>query len=346
MLFSPRIRLQPLAQLCRRLATATAAGLEDRRIWKDEAARASGDRQGPLLTVADRLAQGDSIVEALQQTGDYFPPMFRRLAAVGEASGNLDRTYRRLADHYDRTLQAQRAFRGQLAWPLVQLGVALLVVGLLILIMGMLPAGPDGSPALDLLGFGLFGVKGLVVYVNVLVAAAVALLLVVESFRRGAPWARALQEWALRLPVVGGALHTLCLARFAWALQLVLDSPMDLRQALPLALDATGADYYARHGAAVARRIEQGATLHQALAATGAFPTELLDSIAVAEEAGALVETMQRESSEYERRAAASVGLLAQIAGYAVWLGVAGLIITLIFRIFTTAYLGPIRGAL
>ena len=89
-----------------------------------------------------------------------------------------------------------------------------------------------------------------------------------------------------------------------YALQLVFDTSMDLRKALPLALDATGNDYYRQQGPQIAASIGRGMTLHQALDATGAFPRELLDAIAVGEQSGMLAETMQRQSNEYRDRAA------------------------------------------
>ncbi len=136
--------------------------------------------------------------------------------------------------------------------------------------------------------------------------------------------------------MVGAALKTLALARFTWALQLLFDTPMDLRKALPLALDATANDFYSRHGPEVASAITRGMTITGALAATGAFPSDLLDAIAVGEQAGSLVETMRRQAEDYQQRAATAMSLLAQMLGYVVWALVATLIIVLIFRIFSS----------
>ncbi|MCA9236174.1 MAG: type II secretion system F family protein [Planctomycetales bacterium] len=346
MFFAPRIRLKALAHLCHRLATATGAGLEDRRIWKSESDRGSRTQQARVAAVADSLAAGNSITEALREAGDYFPPLFHQMLAVGEMSGHLDRTYKQLAQHYDRTLAAQRSLLQRLAWPTFQLCVALFVVGLLIWIMGIIPGNKDaGGQQFDILGLGLIGTSGLVVYLNILIVAGIGILLVFESARRGSLWVRSLQQWALRLPVIGGALKTLALARLTWALQLVFDTPMDLRVALPLALDASGNEYYAKHGPRVARSVQNGATIHRALAETGVFPPDMLDAVAVGEEAGMLAETMRRQSAEYQERAAAAMGIIAQVFGYAMWLAVAGLIIVLIFRIFSM-YLGTINSLL
>lgn len=335
MFFSPRARLKPLAAFCRRLAIATHAGLEDRRIWRDEADRGSAAHRAVVRQVSDGLARGDSIADALTATGDYFPPLFAQLVAIGEVSGGLDRTYRRLADHYDHVLAARRAFWGRMAWPLTQLGLAILVIGLFIWILGVVQAAPQaGQSTYDPLGFGLIGTRGLVIYLNVVIIAAIAVLLFIASFLRGAAWTRPLAQAAMRVPVIGQAFKTLALARFTWALQLVFDTPMDLRKAMPLALDATANPYYSRHGPEVASAIGRGMTITDALTLTDAFPRDLLDAIDVGERAGSLVETMRRQSEDYQQRAVTAMSLLAQILGYIVWALVAGLIIMLIFRIF------------
>ena len=182
---------------------------------------------------------------------------------------------------------------------------------------------------------GSFGTSGLIKYLNILLLIAVAIFFVVESIRRGAGWARKLQRLTLKIPVLGDAFKTVALAKFTWALQLVLNTPMDLRKALPLALQATGNDHYAEHSREVAQRIENGQSITQTLASTGVFPSELLDNIAVGEESGRLVEMMERQAAEYEERAGSAIALLAQFAGYAIWVLVAIFIIVMIFRIFS-----------
>ncbi|MCH2115376.1 MAG: type II secretion system F family protein [Pirellulales bacterium] len=349
MFFAPRIRLKPLAQLCHRLSVATGAGLKDLKIWKGESQRGSWGQRRQIEGVASSLAGGSTLAQALQGTGNYFPPLFHQMVGVGEVSGQLDRTYGRLAEYYDDTLKAKKAFLGKLAWPALQLAMAVLVVGLLIFVMGMLPGfqqpGGEGEMAgFDMLGLGWIGTAGLIKYVNLLVFVAIVGLLLVEAIRCGVGWTRALQRFVLTLPVVGPAFRTLALSRFAWAFQLVLGTSMDLRQALPLVLDATGNDYFAGWGPEVALRIEQGQDIHTALSATGVFPTEMLDNIAVGEQSGRLAETMERMAREYQQRAATAISVLAQIAGYAVWILVSALIIALIFRLFS-AYVGVLNEA-
>ena len=341
-MFSPRIRLKSLAQLCRRMATATHAGLEDRKIWRSEGERGNSTQRAAVNQVSDALARGDSVGDALATTGEYFPVMFRQIVALGDSTGQLDRAYRRLAEHYEHMLVARRNFMGALAWPAIQLGIAVAVIGIVIWITGAMNLkNLEGEP-LDMFGFGLVGNRGLMIYASIILFIAISLLLFIAATRRGVLWTRSLQRGALKLPMMGHALQTLAMARFTWALQLVFDTSMDLRKALPLALDATGNDYYRQQGPEIASNIGRGMTLHQSLADTGAFPRELLDAIQVGEQSGSLAETMQRQANEYRERAAVAISVLAQLAGYLVWIAVAAFIVVLIFRVFGM-YVGTIE---
>jgi type IV pilus assembly protein PilC len=334
MLFSSRIRLKPLAQLCHRLATATNAGIQDRQIWTNESERGSASQRAAASAIRDKLAGGQSITDALRNSSEFFPILFRQMVEVGEVSGRLGDIYKRLARHYDRMLVSRREFLGRLAWPLMQLGMALFVIGALIWVMGMLPANnTPGGVQFDMLGFGLVGNSGLVKYVGVLVCISILLLLLFQWLRSRKDWLSALQRLLVQLPLVGGAFKTLAIARFTWALQLVLDTPMDIRKALLLAFNSTGNGYYVQHAPEVTDRIQRGQSITQSLAATGLFPGELLDNIAVGEESGRLVESMQRAAEDYEERAASAISILAQIAGYAIWLLILVFMATLIIRL-------------
>jgi type II secretory pathway component PulF len=324
------------------MATATRAGLEDRRIWESEAQRGGALQRAAVAKVSDALARGVSVGDALGRTGDYFPVMFRQVVALGDATGTLDRAYRQLAEHYEHRLATRRTMLSALAWPMIQLGLALAVIGIVIWISSALNLKTIEGEPLDMFGFGLTGNRGLLIYLSILVFFAIGVLLFLEASRRGVLWTRRLQRGSLRLPGIGGALKTLALARFAWALELVFDTSMDLRKALPLALDATGNDYYRQLGPRVAQSIQRGMSLQMALAETGAFPRDLLDAIAVGEQSGMLQETMERQAEEYRQRAATAISILAQFFGYLVWALVAALIVMLIFRV-ANVYLDPIR---
>ena len=78
----------------------------------------------------------------------------------------------------------------------------------------------------------------------------------------------------------------------------------------------------------------------------GGYPADFLDTLAVGEQSGKMVESMGTLARQYQDRARMAMTALAVVAGVAVMLLIAGLIIAMIFRIFITSYLGPINEAL
>jgi len=343
-IFEPQLSNKTLAELCHRLAVETDSGIDVRRTWKREAESAHG-RVKPLFeSIREDVGRGDSLSAAFARTGSLFPPLFLEMTHVGEQTGTLGRVLRRLETHYRRQVQAKRLFLGAITWPMLELGFAIFVIGLLIWILGIIAQRNNGQP-IDILGFGLIGNRGLLLYGMFIATAAATIAGVIFAIRRGALWTRPLQRAFMRIPVIGRALEQIALARLAWALHLMLNVEMDLRQLVPLALRTTGNDYYIQHTDRIVADINRGDPMHMAFSRSGAFPSDFIDALTVAEESGRIVESMERLSNRYEEEAELAIRTLSTVFGWLVGACVMGIIVFLIFRL-AGFYLGTINEAL
>lgn len=339
-LFSPQIGLQALLGLCHRLGTLVAAGVDLRSVLEREARQAVGSLRRHLETASKAVNQGRSFSEALALAGDFFPPLFQQLVEVGENTGELDTVLNQLAEHYRDRLQMRRSFLGSLTWPLVQLGIALFVVGFLIWIMGII-----GNGNIDILGFGLIGNRGLMLYLGFLLVVAAAIGILVQSIRRGLFWTRPIQHFVLRIPLIGKPLRTLALARLAWTMRLTFNTGMNVIQAMKLSLQSTQNAFYTDQIPLFESELRKGNSLAETFALAGGYPPDFLHAIEVGERSGWIVETMDALARQYLEQARFVLAQLTSAAGWAVWLLVALFIITLIFRIFSF-YLAALGGAL
>jgi type IV pilus assembly protein PilC len=342
MLFSPRISLRKLAELSRRLATSLGAGIDARTVWAREVERASHGERPQFAAISWAINHGESTAVALAETGAYFPDLFRDLAEVGELSGHQSEVFAQLADHYQGQLVMRRDFLASLTWPMIQFSLALLVVGFLIWAMGFI--SQMTGHRVDILGFGLVGTPGLLIYLAILTALGVAVGLLFAAIRRGRVWTRPLQRFVLRVPMLGSALETLALARLAWSMHLTLGAGMEIRRALSLSLRSTGNARYLDQITTVEAEIGRGNSIHEAFLRAGNYPVDFLDALSVGEESGRVVESMGLLSQQYTERARSAMAVLTTLAGFAVWAMVAAIIIALIFRLFGF-YIGAIRDA-
>jgi type II secretory pathway component PulF len=340
----PQLSNKALAELCHRLAVETDSGIEIRRTWQREAEMARGRVQPYFASVRDAVGRGDSLTAALARTGSLLPPLFLEMVHVGEQTGTLGRVLRRLEVHYRRQVQAQRLFLGAIAWPMIELALAIIIIGVLIWVLGIVAQRNHGKP-IDILGFGLIGNKGLLIYINIIIVLGLCVGGLIVAVQRGMLWTRPLQRALIRIPVIGRAFERIALSRLAWALHLMLNVEMDLRRMVPLALRTTGSDYYVQHTNQIVGDIARGDPLHLAFLRTGAFPAEFVDALTVAEESGRMVESMERLSNRYEEEAEVAVKTLSLAFGWFVGACVMALIVLLIFRL-AGFYVGTINDAL
>jgi len=339
---SPRISSKQLADLSRRLAISLGAGVDARRVFAQEADRAVGRAaRERFREVSDAVQAGNSIYDALAAAEDYFPTMFCEMVQVGEQTGQLSETFTRLAEHYEGQVRLRRTFLASLTWPLLELTVALAVIGFLIWFQGAI--SESRGTKIDMLGLGLSGGRGLVTYLVFLGVIGFAFFLVIRALQRGALWTRPIQRLALRLPGLGKPLRVLGMARLAWALHLTFSTGMDVRRALRLSLRSTHNAHFTDQIRPIEEALNAGESIADAFRHSGAFPTEFLDVLQVAEQSGKIAESMAHLSEKYRQQAEVAMRVLATIGGFLVYGTIALFIISLIFTLYSF-YFSTLRG--
>ena len=339
--FSARIRQGDLAALCRRLSIALKSGIDVRKVFQREATSRSSPRlRGQLAQIGAAVDRGASMSDAIAVTGEFFPLLLRELVEVGEQTGHLAEVFQHLAEHYENQVRLRRLFLAGITWPALQLIGAHVAIGALILVTGLI-AG-SGKP-FDMLGLGLTGPRGLVIYCLFLSVIGGGLVFVYQAARRGVVWTKPLQRAVLALPGVGRTVQTLCLAQFSWSLQLTLEAGMDVLRALPLSLRSTRNARYTDHTEQVVTSLRNGHEIAEALYATRAFPADFLDAVEVGERSGRLPESLANLSQIYQDQAKRAMAALTVICTMVVWAGVALLIVIAIFRM-AMSYFNVLNG--
>jgi type II secretory pathway component PulF len=322
---------------------AVKSGIDARRVWEIEERHASGPLKAAIGSIRQQVASGGTVTEGMQATSGYFPPMFVQMVAVGEQTGKLDEVLQRLAEHYEHLAAMRRSFWIGIAWPLFELTFAVLVIGLVIFITGVIGAA-TGNGAPDVLGWGLVGTSGAITWFVLCAFAAGGIALFAHALTRGWLGPQPMLV-AMRIPVLGKCLESLALSRLTWSLALALDAGMDARRAVTLAIRAAQNPYYESSLERVTAGIRANRQFHESFADGGVFPTDFLQQVEVAEVAGTTTEALLRLAKEYEDRAKSAMRVLTGIATVLVMLLVFGVIIFAILSLFINAYLKPINDA-
>lgn len=315
-----------------RLAIALGAGVDVRRAWASEAARVPRRWRGRMEEVARALAAGRGVAESLRAARGMFSPWVCTLVEVGERTGRDAEVYRDMADAVAAAMRSRRALRAALIRPGLQLVAAIAVVGLLILISGFIH--DDRGRAIDILGIGLTGRRGLVIYLGAVAAGVVTVLAAVPVATRSWHDRGLVRRVAERLPILGPAARAAEAA--AWCRTAAVANYAGLDAGRLVTLAAAAAPGLRIDAARIEHALRSGATLAESLTETGRFPRIVLETVAVGELTGTTAETLDRLAGRLDDEARAGFRAAITLAGFLAWAAVATVIAVIVFRVFSS----------
>ena len=329
------ISLKALEAFCRRMSVGLKSGVDLLRILGLETKAGSARHREVAQNMIDALRNGSSLSESMAMQGYYFPGLLVKMIDAGEHAGGMDRTFREMADYYQDLKKTRASFISQITFPVIQLGLAFLIVCGMILVNGFFQAGSSQDKPIDLTGIGLRGVSGLLIFMSVSAICFGTLSVVVFGIWKN--WFgchRTLVPLVRNVPVIGTFLTTTALSRLSMTLSMMLGAGVEAKRCVRDALLSTGNFYYIAGLETSIAEIVKGKSFAEALDAPKLLPDEFIQNVEVGEMSGSDSESLERMAVVYREKAQVAMTQLAVVSGLAVWMLIAAIIITAIFMIF------------
>lgn len=296
------ISTKELIGLCQRVGQSLKAGVEIRRVWQQESTRGNATQRQHLDSIYRHVAAGGTVADAMRACGGFFPRLTCQMVEIGEKTGQLDEVLLKLAKYYEQQDAMKRSFYLGIAWPMLQLLAATLVIAGVIWISGMIGSFMGTGGVVDILGLGLTGGWGAILFLLSVATVVGGVVLGINALLRGWFGGGPLRL-AMRVPVLGTCLESFALSRLTWSFALGLESGMDARRVVELALSATQNAHYEQHTSAIVAGVARGQTFYDSFQQTHAFPADFLYALETAEIAGATNESLLRMAKQYEEKA-------------------------------------------
>jgi type II secretory pathway component PulF len=338
MLFSKQMPLPSVIAICRALRHNLGAGLTLVQVFRQQAERGPSGVRPLAGRVLAGLEKGDCLSDTLANEKGVLPHLFLSLVKVGEETGHLAEIFGELENYYILQDKLRKQFRSQTMLPVIQLGLAFLILAGLIFILGMIASARNSRPIAI---FGLSGTQGAVLFLLFSFGSVVLLLILYRTAGRAARQKPTVDALLLRLPGVGPCLEALVMGRFTMALHITMDSGMPIARALRLSLLATGNSAFTAQTETITQAVKNGTPVVEALTRSGLFSLEFLSVAAVGEEGGRFPEVMRQQSDYYHEEAARRLTIATRLASMLVWLIYAAFMIWAIFNV-ASIYLGAL----
>ena len=336
-MLASRIGPKTLSTLCERVGVAFDVGLNPHRVFEREAENNQTTYGNKMKAVAEHVKNGGSLADAIKAQGNYFPGHFAEMVEAGEESGRLELVLERLSDYYMDMSEMRSNFVSSIMWPLVQLLIAIAIIGMMIYLPSVLSADPNAQK--DLLGIGLVGERGLYIYMAAVGGLAVIGFVLFLLARQG--YFNFLADWFARVPYFGNIVKVFPESRFVQTLSLAIYSGIDAWSAVEMSFRSAGTPQFLAKTASSRESILQGNEIHQVMADARLFNRNTLETVETGEKTGRLAEILDKYFRHMKNDVRKSMNWLTQAASTLIWLIIAAVLITIIFRVFTL-YVGTI----
>lgn len=324
-----------LFPFCRSMSRMLTAGIEIRKALKTASSNSRDSRlTESVKSVSKQVRQGEDLTHAFRAEEGRFPALFLDLLHVGELTGSVPEIFESLAEFYEASTKRIQEFRSQIAWPVMQLVAAVLIIGLLIFILGIIGETTPGQEPNDVLGLGLMGTSGAIKWFTMCFGSAGMLWVGYIFATRSTAGREALHPFLMTLPGVGYCMRSFAIARFSWCFALTQQAGMNIKPSLEASLKATANGAFIASTDNVWMQVKEGETLTDALRSTRLFPIEFLHMVDTAEQSGTVPESLHRMSHTFDTDAHRAMTWLTAVLARVIWGLVAAFIIFIVVKFF------------
>ncbi|MCK4265207.1 type II secretion system F family protein [Candidatus Babeliales bacterium] len=244
------------------------------------------------------LKTGLSFQNSLNKHKNIFSPIMVQTVRIGEASGDLETVFFRLANYLSWKESFKKKLKQSLLLPFLTLGIGLVLMSVIFVFVIpqfeiILKSLDKPLPKLTLLTFAIAN--------NFMPAVIIISLLtffsfVIFRFYVDSKYKIQLDKFLFNLPVVGQLLHKLDLVRFVYALSLQLRCGVPLIESINNSKQNVRSLFFKNKFLDLIKLVQRGNSLEEALSLIGStyFPKELIAIIAVGERSGKLIEMLDR----------------------------------------------------
>jgi len=303
--FAPRITLDDRLLFARQMYTLLKSGVPIMRALAGLQESAKNVSMAKVMQdLRTSLDSGRDLNSSMRRHPDVFSQFFVSMVRVGEMSGSLEEIFLRLFNHLefekDMKERVQQAVRYP-AFVLVAMGVAVVIINLFVIpAFSKLFSGLKADLPLVtqlLIQFSNLTVQYWPVLLGLVIAGVMGFRVYTATTGGRYNW----DKLKLRLPLAGGIIEKVTLARFARSFAISLKSGMSMVQTLAVLAQVVDNAYIAQRIDQMRDGVERGESILRTARATGVFTPIVLQMIAVGEEAGAVDDLMGEVADMYQR---------------------------------------------
>lgn len=249
------------------------------------------------------IQRGNTLSYAMEATGGSFPELLINMYKSGEASGQMEGTARKMADHYEKEHKLRGKIKSAMTYPIILFVITIMVVVLIFtLILPQFFTLFEGIelPAITQLMINISNSMTTYWYIYLI---GLLVFIVLGGFLVTVPQIKkALDQFKLKIPKIGKLMKIIYTARFARTLSSLYSSGLAMINALTISGATIGNSYLQSQFPQAIEQVRNGEPLSASIQTIEGFDAKLVSTIYIGEESGNLDDMLESvaDSFDYE----------------------------------------------
>ncbi len=266
--------------------------------------------------IGDKIREGNDFSQALAHYPSVFEEVLINVISVGEASGQLDQVLKSISFQLDRLHEVRGNVIAALAYPLVTMAVAVLVV--LVMLLKVLPMFEkiysDFGSQLPLITRTMMSVShSMRDYFLVWGGVAALIVFVVYKLWKIPAWRLRMESVIYRIPVFGPLIEEYIYVQIARTLGLLIRSGIHILNALKHTADSIPWITYRERIMESRELVSEGKMVADLFKQNKVFPPMANRLLSVGEQTGTIDDMLAKIGTFYDRRVMNKVKMLSSL---------------------------------
>ena len=331
-------KAKDMAVFCRQFVSILRAGVSVASVLAMLGQQTSNKKlRAAIREMQADVEKGESLATSMRRHPKIFPAILVNMVAAGEASGNLEESFRQMELYFERSKRTKSKVTSAMIYPcvLIVVMIVVLIVMMTKIIPNFLKTFEDMDAELPKITLGVMAVCEWFKswwWVPLLVLAA--LIVGGVLFHRTNKGKHFFGWLARKTPVVGNLTVKTACATFCRTMEVLIGSGLTLTDSMDLAASNMGNIYYLEAIRDARGMVAEGTPLRESLVRTGIFPPMVSNLVGVGEETGDLQSMMGKVADYYDEEVEEATKKLLNLMEPAIIIFMAVFVVIIVLAIY------------
>lgn len=331
-------KAKDMAVFCRQFVSILRAGVSVASVLAMLGQQTSNKKlRAAIREMQADVEKGESLASSMRRHPKIFPAILVNMVSAGEASGNLEESFRQMELYFERSKRTKSKVTSAMIYPcvLIVVMIVVLIVMMTKIIPNFLKTFEDMDAELPKLTLGVMAVcEWFKSWWWVPLLVLLALIVGGVLFHRTDKGKHFFGWLARKTPVVGNLTVKTACATFCRTMEVLIGSGLTLTDSMDLAASNMGNIYYLEAIRDARALVAEGTPLRESLVRTGIFPPMVSNLVGVGEETGDLQSMMGKVADYYDEEVEEATKKLLNLMEPAIIIFMAVFVVIIVLAIY------------